>query len=42
MRDQRVAIAGLGNRIAVALMRFIPNALLLRMVDQRTGGASQS
>jgi uncharacterized protein len=36
VRGQRVAIAGAGNRIAVALMRFIPNALLLRLVDQRT------
>jgi uncharacterized protein len=42
MRGQRVAIAGLGNRIAVALMRFIPNALLLRAVDQRMGGANYS
>ena len=29
MRGQRVVIAGIGNRIAVALMRFVPNALLL-------------
>ena len=35
MRGQRVAIAGLGNKIAVALMHFVPNALLLRVVDNR-------
>jgi uncharacterized protein len=35
MRGQRVAVAGIGNRIAVSLMRFVPNALLLRLVDQR-------
>jgi uncharacterized protein len=35
MRGKRVAVAGLGNRIAVALMRFVPNAFLLRAGDQR-------
>jgi uncharacterized protein len=35
MRGQRVAVAGAGNKIAVALMRFMPNALLLRAGDQR-------
>jgi short-subunit dehydrogenase len=35
-RGQRVAIAGLGNKIAVALMHFVPNALLMRVVDERT------
>jgi len=38
MRGQRVAIAGAGNKLAVAVMRFLPNALLLRLVDQRTQG----
>jgi uncharacterized protein len=37
MRGRRVVIAGLGNRIAVSLMRFVPHALLIRAVDQRTG-----
>jgi short-subunit dehydrogenase len=37
MRGQRVAVAGTGNRIAVALMRFLPRALLLAAVDRRTG-----
>jgi len=32
-----VAIAGAGNRIAVFLMRFLPNALLLAAVDRRGG-----
>jgi len=36
MRNQRVAIAGLGNKLMVTLMRFIPNALLMRGVDVRT------
>jgi short-subunit dehydrogenase len=39
MRGKRVAIAGLGNRIAVALVRLMPHALLLRAVDQRTRSA---
>jgi short-subunit dehydrogenase len=37
MRGRRVAIAGTGNKIAVALMRFMPRALLLAAVDRRTG-----
>jgi hypothetical protein len=40
MRGERVVIAGAGNRIAVALMRFVPHALLLRLVDQRAKLAS--
>ena len=40
MRGQRVVIAGLGNKIAVALVRFMPNAILLRAVDTRMRGAS--
>jgi hypothetical protein len=35
MAGKRVAIAGIGNRIAASLMHFVPNALLLRLVDQR-------
>jgi short-subunit dehydrogenase len=35
MRGKRVVIAGIGNRIAVCLLRLIPNALLLRATDQR-------
>jgi short-subunit dehydrogenase len=38
MRGRRVAVAGIGNRIAVSLMRLVPNALLLWAVDQRTQG----
>jgi short-subunit dehydrogenase len=34
-RGQRVAVAGAGNKIAVTLMRFIPNAFLLWAGDQR-------
>ena len=39
MRGKRVAVAGIGNRIAVSLMRFVPNALLLRLIDQRPRAA---
>jgi short-subunit dehydrogenase len=35
MAGQRVVIAGIGNRLVVSLMRLIPNALLLRLADQR-------
>ncbi len=35
MRGQRIAVAGTGNKLAVALLRFIPNALLLQLVDRR-------
>jgi uncharacterized protein len=38
MRGDRVVIAGIGNKIAVFLMRLVPNALLLWAVDQRTQG----
>jgi uncharacterized protein len=38
MRGKRVVIAGTGNRIAVFLMRFVPHALLLRAVAQRSSG----
>ena len=42
MAGKRVAIAGIGNRLAVSLMRLVPNALILRLADQRprsAGGA---
>jgi uncharacterized protein len=35
MRGKRVVIAGLGNKIAVLLLRCVPHVLLLRIVDQR-------
>ncbi|MGB6285076.1 MAG: SDR family oxidoreductase [Xanthobacteraceae bacterium] len=42
MAGQRVVIAGIGNRIVVSLMRLVPHALLLRLVDQtRAGGAEK-
>jgi uncharacterized protein len=34
MAGQRVVIAGIGNRLAVSLMRLVPHALLLRLADQ--------
>jgi len=37
MRGRRVVVAGLGNRIAVCLMRLVPNALLMAAVDRRVG-----
>jgi uncharacterized protein len=36
MGGKRVVIAGIGNKIAVSFLRFVPNTLLLRLVDQRT------
>ena len=36
MRGKRVVVAGIGNKIAVSFLRFVPNTLLLRLVDQRT------
>jgi uncharacterized protein len=36
MRGKRVVIAGIVNKIAVSFLRFVPNTLLLRLVDQRT------
>ena len=39
MAGQRVVIAGIGNRIVVSLMRLVPNALILRLADQRPRGA---
>jgi uncharacterized protein len=35
MRGKRVVVAGTGNKIALSLLRFVPNGLLLRLVDQR-------
>jgi hypothetical protein len=35
MRGRRVVVAGLGNKIVVSLLRFVPNALLLPLVGQR-------
>ena len=37
IRGRRVVIAGAGNRIAVFLTRFVPNALLMAALDQRKG-----
>jgi len=39
MAGQRVVIAGIGNRIVVSLMRLAPNALILRLADQRPRSA---
>jgi hypothetical protein len=39
MAGKRVAIAGIGNRLAVSLMRLVPNALILRLADQRLRSA---
>jgi uncharacterized protein len=39
MAGQRVVIPGIGNRIAVSLMRLAPNALILRLADQRPRSA---
>jgi hypothetical protein len=39
MRGKRVVVAGISNKLAVSFMRLVPNALLLRLVDQRTRDA---
>jgi uncharacterized protein len=39
IRGKRVVVAGINNRIAVSLMRLVPNGLLLRLVDQRPRAA---
>ena len=39
MRGKRVVVAGISNRIAVSLMRLVPNGLLLRLIDQRPRAA---
>ena len=42
MAGQRVVIAGIGNRVLVSLMRLVPHALLLRLVDEsRAAGAAK-
>ncbi len=38
MRGRRVVIAGLGNKILVALLRILPNSLLLGLVERRQRG----
>ena len=38
MRGRRVIVAGLGKRILVALLRILPNALLLHLVEARQRG----
>lgn len=37
MRGQRVVVAGFGNKIAVFLLRLMPHALLLPIIDRRNG-----
>jgi short-subunit dehydrogenase len=37
MRGKRVVVAGLGNRIAVALLRLTPHALVLPMIERHMG-----
>jgi uncharacterized protein len=39
MRGRRVVIAGAGNRLAVFITRFIPNAFLMAAIDRRMGSA---
>jgi uncharacterized protein len=36
MRGQRVVVAGIGNKIVVSMLRFVPNALLLPLLDWGT------
>jgi hypothetical protein len=41
MRGKRVVVAGTGNRIAVSLLRFMPHALLLPLLDWGTRKAAR-
>jgi short-subunit dehydrogenase len=34
MRGKRVVVAGLGNKIAVALLRLTPHGLLMPMIER--------
>ena len=42
LRGKRVVVAGLGNQIGVFLLRFVPNALLLPLLDRGTRWAAQT
>ena len=42
MRGKRVVVAGFLNKIAVALLRFTPHALLMPIVEQRMRGERDS
>jgi short-subunit dehydrogenase len=42
MRGKRVVVAGLGNKIAVALLRLTPHGLVMPVVEQRMRGARGS
>jgi uncharacterized protein len=42
MRGKRVVVAGFLNKIAVALLRFMPHALIMPIVEQRMRGARDS
>jgi uncharacterized protein len=41
MRGRRVVVAGIGNKIGVALLRIMPNALLLPLVANGMRGATR-
>jgi hypothetical protein len=42
MRGKRVVVAGTGNRIAAFVLRFLPNTLLLPLLDWGTRRAARS
>jgi uncharacterized protein len=42
MRGKRVVVAGFLNKIAVALLRFMPHALLMPIIEQRMRGTRGS
>jgi hypothetical protein len=42
MRGKRVIVAGAGNRLVVFLLRLVPNALLLPIIDRRQRGAANN
>jgi hypothetical protein len=41
MRGQRVVVAGFGNRLGLFALRFVPNAVLLALLDWGTRWAAR-
>ena len=42
IRGKRVVVAGLGNQIGLVLLRFVPNAWLLPLMDWGTRWAARN
>jgi hypothetical protein len=42
IRGRRVVVAGIGNQIALILLRFVPNVVLLPVLDCGTRWATRN